>query len=512
VGHSGNILVSDQKSCLVQELVQSTGLVDFFAGEGICGYGGDGEKATRAKLRQTLGLAHDSSGNIYISDEGNCIVRQVNSSGIISTFAGTPKKCGNAGDGGTASAAELSAPAGLFVDSQDSLYIADQGDNVVRKVAGGIITTFAGTGVAGSSGDGGPATAAELNAPSGVAGDGAGNIYIADTSNCRIREVSGLGGVINTVAGVGLCGFSGDGPATMERLHYPQGVLVDASGNLFIADTYNNRLRWVDTVGAMHTFAGTGYGGYSGDGGAATNADLNRPTGIAQDSTGNFLVSDSYNFRVRSISSFARLNVSARALAFGLVTIGSSSQPQTVTLTAVGEVSVGAISTSGDFTEFDDCGSSLSDGQTCTIYVYFAPTASGARTGTLTIGDSGYFNVVTTIGLSGTGSAVSIQGSPVAFGNQLVQTTSAPKEVTVTNVGATAITMYAITLDETTDFAISSNTCPASGQTLAAKAVCVIGLTFTPQTTGAKKGTLTIGGSDASSPQIVGLSGTGTSR
>ncbi len=166
----------------------------------------------------------------------------------------------------------------------------------------------------------------------------------------------------------------------------------------------------------------------------------------------------------------------------------------------------------GPFQESDNCGASLPNGTACTVYVYFKPTASGTATGTLTIENNGYFSGATTISLTGTGSALSVTGAPVAFGNQLEKTTSAIQTVTVTNKGTASITMGAITPNETTDFAIASNTCPASGSPLAASAACSIGLTFTPTTTGAKKGVLSIADSDPTSPQLAGLSGTGTSK
>jgi hypothetical protein len=510
---SGNIFVSDQYNFMVRELVQSSGLVDFFAGNGTQGYGGDGGPATSAELNQPTGLARDSFGNVYIADDYNCDVREVSPSGIISTFAGMPTVgCGYSGDGGPAASALLYYPQGLFVDSQNNVYIADTENCVVRKVTGGIITTFAGDGACGFLGDGGPATAAELYLPLGMAEDGAGNLYIADYYNHRIREVSAATGVINTVAGDGTAGFSGDGAATDNSLYYPTDVKADVNGNLFIADTNNNRLRWVSPTGMMTTFAGTGTLGYSGDGGPATSADLAYPSGIFEDASGNFLVSDDYNWRVRSVTAFAGLGTSASSLTFGLTAVGSTSPPLALTLSGVGPLTIGAILVSGPFIESDNCGSSLPNGQTCTVYAYFKPTGSGTQTGSLTVESNGYFSNATAVTLQGTGTSVSITGAPVSFGNELVKSTSATKTVTVTNKGKTSITMGAIVLSETTDFAIASNTCPASGSPLAAKAKCTIGLTFKPQSTGPKKGVLQINDSDPTSPQLGGVTGTGTSN
>lgn len=512
---SGNIFVADDYNQMIREL--SAGVVNTYAGTGTPGFTGDGGAATSAELNYPSGVARDSSGNIYIADYYNCVIRKV-SGGTISTFAGIDTNapsasCGYSGDGGPATSAELFYPTSVYVDSKNNVYIADYYNHVIREVTAGTITTIAGIpGQAGYSGDGGPATGARLYYPEGVAVDGAGNVYIADSTNHRIREVNAATGTISTVAGNGACTFSGDGIAIENSLCYPSAVWADVNGNLFIADTSNQRLRWVSAAGIMTTFAGSGTAGYNGDGGQATNADLYQPGGIWEDSLGNFLVADQYNFRIRGVTAFAALNTSAGSLNFPLENVGATSPAQQLILSALGPVTIANISISGDYTESDDCPSSLPNTTTCTVYVYFAPKAGGTRTGTLTISNNGFFNSVTTVALSGTGTAISLTGAPVNFGNQLKNTTSATKNVTVKNNGSTAILMGTITLNETTDFAIASNTCPASGQNLAAKASCVIGLTFTPTTTGPKKGAVIINDNDPTSPQIIGLSGTGTSN
>lgn len=510
---SGNIFVNDTDDYLVRKFVKSSDLVNFFAGTGTAGYTGNGGLATAAELNENDGVARDSAGNIYIADTNNHVIREVAAAtGDISTFAGT-ERCAFSGDGGPATSAELCYPSGVFVDSKNNVYIADTYNHVIRKVTAGTITTIAGIGSRnGYSGDGGPATSAQLYYPYGVTVDGSQNVYIADTDNCRIREVSAATAVINTVAGSGNCTFSGDGPATEEALYYPYGIRVDANGNMFIADTYNHRLRWVSTSGLMTTFAGTGTAGYNGDGEVATSAEFYYPTGISVDASGNFLVADQYNFRVRGITAFAALNTSTGSANFGLTSVGSTSAPQTITLSAVGPLTISSISVSGTFSETDDCPASLPNGTTCTMYVYFAPTASGSATGTVTINTNGFFHTISTISLAGSASAITVAGAPVSFANQLVKTTSAVKAVTVTNAGTTAITMGAITLTETTDFAIKTNTCPASGAKLNGGASCTISLTFTPTSTGAKKGTVVINDSDPSSPQLAGVTGTGISN
>jgi hypothetical protein len=518
---SQNVFVADVQNNMVRELVHSTDLVDFFAGNGQYGYSGDGGPATQAELRYPSSSAKDSSGNVYIADQNNCLVREVSAkTGDISTFAGlvvsgNAGQCGYDGDGGPATNARLNGPISVFVDTKNNLYIADRSNCVIREVSGGIINTIAGVaGKCAYGGDGGLAIDAFLNSPSGVATDPAGNVFIADESNCRVREVNAATGIISTVAGNGGCGYSGDGPATEESLNSPTGVAVDANDNLFIGDTNNCIVRWVSAGGQMTTVAGTpgNCSSFPGDGIAATSSTLNYPAGVFEDSSGNLLIADQYNFRIRGVSAFAALSVAPASLSFPLTSVGSTSNPQELTLSALGPLTINSIQTSGPFSEADDCPSSLPNGQTCTVYVYFSPTGAGTSLGTVTINDNGFFSGASTANLTGIGTAITLSGVPVNFGAQLVKTTSATKTVTVTNTGSSAITMGTITLNETTDFAIKSNNCPASGKTLAGGASCQIGLTFTPSSTGAKKGAVIIKDSDPTSPQIAGVSGTGTSN
>ncbi len=513
---SGNIYIADSHNSMVREDVKSTGLVNFFAGDGTYGYLGDGGPATSAELTYDYGVAKDSLGNVYIADTNNCLVRKVNTAGTISTFAGlvvsNSPRCGYTGDGGSATSAELYYPYGVAVDSKNSVYIADYQEAVIRRVTSGTITTIAGIGgIGGYSGDGGPATNALLYQPQALAVDPAGNVFIADTGNCRVREINATTGIINTVAGTGNCSFTGDGLAIANGIGYPQGIAVDANDNLFISD-YNERVRWVSPNGIITTIAGTGVNGYSGDGGLGTLATLYEPTGVALDSSGNVLVSDYYNSRVRSISAFAALGTSTGNLAFGLTAVGSTSSPETLILSAHGPVTISNISTSANFSEADDCPSSMANGTTCVMYVYFVPTASGNLAGNVTVNSNGYFSQVNTVNLTGLGSSMSLTGAPLSFGNQLVKTTSAAKSVTVKNTGTAAITMGAITLTDTTDYTLSTNTCPASGKTLAGGASCTISVTFGPKSTGSKRGSVVINDSDPSTPQLIGLSGTGTSN
>src|SRR5208283_2491511 len=209
-----------------------------------------------------------------------------------------------AGDGGAATSAELYYPYGVALDSSGNVYIPDYAEHVVRKVSSGTITTIAGIGgIGGYSGDGGPATNALLYQPTAVAVDKSGNVFIADTGNNRIREINASTGIVTTVAGDGATSFTGDGLATSNSIYAPEGIAVDANDNLFVSDQ-TDRVRWISPSGYMTTIAGDGTGGYNGDGGLATSAELYGPTGIALDSAGDVLVSDYYNGRVRSISVF----------------------------------------------------------------------------------------------------------------------------------------------------------------------------------------------------------------
>jgi len=506
---AGNTFVADSNNNMVRELMQSTGNINIFAGITTAGYTGDGGLATNAQMSAPSQLARDSVGNIYIADTYNCAIRKVDTAGNISTFAGDPGgtvSCAYSGDGGPATSAQLYYPFGVFVDSHDNLFIADTYNHVIREVQSGTISTVAGSNVLGYSGDGGPATSAKLYYPYGVAADSAGNIIIADTYNQRVRVVNAQTKIINTLAGNGTATFSGDGPATQNSIYYPQTVAVDANDNVFIADTSNQRIRWVDAGGTMTTIAGNGTAGFSGDGASALSAMLYQPTGIFEDASGNLLVSDSYNFRIRKINAAASIGRSTGSLMFSTTAVGVTVGPSVVTLSGIGPASISNITTSGDFSEVDDCGGALPNGTTCAVDVYFTPTGSGTRTGTLTITSNGLFSPTQTVALQGSGAAISISPSPLAFGNQISHT-SVTKPVTVKNNGATAIAFGAVTLTNTTDYAIASNTCTGS---LAGHATCTIGITFTPQSIGAKKGVLIVNDSDPTTPQLVGLTGTGT--
>ena len=298
---AGNLFIVDQVSHRIRK-VSPDGIITTVAGNGQRGFSGDGGPATSASLNGPRRLAVDAVGNLYISDRNNHRIRKVSPGGIISTVAGDGQRAFS-GDGGPATSASLNGPRGLAVDAAGNLYIADGNNHRIRKVSpGGIITTVAGDGQPIFSGDGGPATSASLNSPVGIAFDAADNLYIADRDNLRIRKVAS-GGIITTVAGNGESGFSGDGgQATLARLLDPRDVALDAAGNLFIADATNRRLRKVAPNGIISTAAGTGSFRALGDGGPAAIAELNFPTRMALDASGNLYVTEVDSHRIRKIS------------------------------------------------------------------------------------------------------------------------------------------------------------------------------------------------------------------
>ncbi|MFF1481357.1 RICIN domain-containing protein [Streptomyces sp. NPDC058301] len=275
------------------------------AGTGDAGAAGDDGPAVAARLDRPYGLALDSTGTLYFSDHNNHQVRKVTTDGRIRTVAGTGTP-GSRGEQGPAVSAQLDSPREVAVDRAGNLYIADSENHRIRKVtADGQIGTVAGTGTAGFSGDDGLAAAAELNCPYGVAVDSTGNLYIADTDNHRVRQVT-PDGQIRTIAGTGTPGFSGDGEsAATAQLNSPYGVAVDGAGDLYITDAENHRVRRVAGDGTISTVAGTGTDGFSGDDGPATSAQLNYPFGLAVDCVGALYIADYVNNRVRKVAAAA---------------------------------------------------------------------------------------------------------------------------------------------------------------------------------------------------------------
>ncbi len=297
----GNLFIAGNLDNRIRK-VDTNGIITTVAGSGNCGFSGDNGPATNASLENPQGVAVDASGNVFIGDYLNNRVREVGTNGIITTFAGDGAS-DYSGDGGPATNASLYDPEGVLLDASGNLYIADSANMRIRKVdTNGIITTMAGDGDNDYSGDGGPATNASLSYPQNLAFDRSGAMFIADYGNNAIRKVD-TNGIITTVAGDGMYGYAGDGgAATNAWLANPSGVAVDSLSNLYIADLYNHRVREVGTNGIITTVAGDGTAGYSGDDGAATNAGLNKPSEVVLDGSGNLFIVDFNNNRIRKVN------------------------------------------------------------------------------------------------------------------------------------------------------------------------------------------------------------------
>ena len=379
---AGDLYISDSNNQRVRLVNGATGVISTIAGNGIAGYGGDGGPATSALLNSPADVKLDGAGNFYIVDGGNHAIRMVNAvTGLIWTIAGIGGKSGYSGDGGLATQALLAYPSAVAFDGDHSLYISDTGNNVVRKVnlSTGIITTVAGTGATGFSGDGGQATSAQLNYPWGIALGGDGSLYIADLSNNRIRKVNPAG-VISTVVGTGTRGYGGDaGLATQAQLNVPASVLVDVAGNLYVADSGNQLVRKVGAAsGIIQTIAGTYAGGMGGDGIAATTTTLDGPYALFLDGPGNLYIADMFHQLIRMVAS------NAAALSYLPIRVDRVSLPQPQTIENDGNATL-------NFSGFNLVSNSALDpasttcaisqavpvNQTCVLGVEFAPTVTG---------------------------------------------------------------------------------------------------------------------------------------
>jgi sugar lactone lactonase YvrE len=304
---AGDLYISDAGNDRIQR-VDTNGIITNFAGNGTATYSGDGGAATNAGLDVPYDVALDALGNLYFADMHNLRIRKVGTNGIISTVAGNGSTLFSGVSGAATNTGLPPCPISVALDASGNLYFTVEGlmlppDNLVCEVGtNGILTIMAGNGSMGYSGDGGAATDATLSQPIGLASDGAGNLYVADNQNQRIRKV-GINGIITTVAGKGTEGYSGDGgAATNATLNSPSGIALDAMGNLYIADSGNSAIRKLNPNGIITTVAGNGSAGYSGDGGAATNASLKHPEFVAVDSAGNLYIADTMNDRVRKVN------------------------------------------------------------------------------------------------------------------------------------------------------------------------------------------------------------------
>jgi trimeric autotransporter adhesin len=517
----GDIFIADGANEVVREVIAATGLISTIAGRGPNNSTLSGTPATNALLSDPAGVFVDGSGNLFIADRGNNVVRKVTvATGAIQTIAGNGS-AGYAGDAGPATSAALSAPASVSEDRFGNLFIVDSGNNVIRRVdaATGIISTVAGNGSAGYSGDGAAATSAELRTPQRVAVDVFGNIYIADSANHVIREVSATNGDISTVAGNGTAGSTGDGgPAQSAELNGPAGVAVDSSGNIFISDTNNHRIRKVSiTNGNISTIAGNGTAGFGGDNGAAANSTLNLPKGLGLSATGDLNFADTGNNRVRAITGVAQVpaaTLSTAALTFNNQVNGTTSASQSVTVTNSGAATliVASATTTGpnatDFTATNTCAAPLAPNASCSIAVAFTAGATGTRTASLSIADNAPGSPQQ-ISLSGMGEApVTLAPGGISFPLQLEGKLSAPQTITVTNNQTVVLNISSISISGTNAGSFAqSNTC---GTSIAPGASCAVTVTFNPAAIGANNADLVIAHDAVGSPLVAGLSGTGT--
>jgi sugar lactone lactonase YvrE len=509
------------------------------------------------------GVFVDPSGNVFIADTGNCIIREF-SAGVMTTIAGiapTPSSdfpastpnCGFTSGGGTALTTTLGAVNSVALDAFGDIFFSDSTNNVIWEIpkntvgsltAGNayvVVGTQSTTGAFG--GEGGIATSAKLNKPTGIYFDVYGNLFIADTGNNLVREVpsdntgSMTAGNIYTVAGDlanQSAGYSGNnGVATSAQLNAPYTMVVDNAENIFIADTNNQVIRQVagtatgKTKGDIYTVVGTNVEGFAGDGGAATSAQLDTPQGLAIDGSGNLLISDGSNNRVRSVSAIANVSAvpvasfDATSLTFLPQPVNIPSTAQTVKLSNNGGATLTGIAVTitgtnaADFGQTNTCTATLAAGANCTISVTFTPAAVGAFTAKLSIADNAFGNPQT-IGLSGTGQVGTpvavVTPNPIAFTPQTVGVASTALPVIVSNAtgtGVLTISSIGFTGTNATDFS-QTNNCGTLPAAVAAGASCTINVVFNPTsvTPAARTANLVVTDTAANSPQTVPITGT----
>ncbi len=441
VDPAGNLILSDTGNNRVRRVDAQTGIITTIAGNGVQGYSGDGGPATQATLNSPGSLILDGAGNVYFTDTQNHIVRRLDAiTRVLTIIAGTPQSAGYRGDGGLATQAVLNLPQGLAFDGSANLLIADTGNHVVRRVDAttGIITTIAGTGVPSYNGDGRLAVTAELNAPSGLLVLPDGSILIGDTANDRVRRIDAAG-MISTIAGSGPAGYSGDGgPATAATLKSPVGLAVDPVGDLYIADSGNNRVRVVDALsGNITTLAGNGGEEFTGDAGPSTLAGLYDPFAVVFTQGGDLYLSDLFHMRIRRISG------STAKLSYATIRRGKVSPFQLQQLANKGnlplQLGTPALVNAALDSTVTTCSTTalLAPSATCALGVEFAPTTIGDDVmGSVTL-PSNATNVTPVIMLDG----------------QVLDVN--PTSVTVTSsanpsiVGATVVFTAAVTSDDT---------------------------------------------------------------
>ena len=463
----GNIYISDRNNNRIRKIDIATGNISTIAGTGTAAYSGDGGPATSAAISVPLGIAIDSSDNIYFVHKGNDVIRRIDaSSGIISTVAGNGTD-GYSGDGGPATSAQLSNPYDVAIDSFGNIYITGDSD-LIRKVdhTTGYISTIAGT-TSGYSGDGGLATSAQLYNPDGIALDSLGNIYIADSNGNRIRKIDASTGIITTIAGDGSAGYSGDGgPAASAVLNIPYDIELDTLDNIYFSDQNNHAIRRIDAqTGIITTFAGTGSSGFSGDGGSPELAQLYSPVGLAIDTYGNIYIADTNNHRIRKIEAVEIIisgtpqnsDVGNHVLTIE-VTDGSDSSVQSFTICVANVNDAPAISLISNQTTNED---------TATSAISFTVIDADGDSLTVSVSSSNLTLVpIENITLSGTGLSRSVTVTPATNENGIVNIT-----LSVTDGNLTSTTSFQLTV-------ISINDVPTvsaiSGQTISEDSTGII--------------------------------------
>jgi hypothetical protein len=447
------------------------GIISTIAGNGTAGSSGDGGQAASAQVNQPRDVALDGAGNLYIADTSNNCVRKINTLGIIATYAGTCGVSGYSGDGGAATSSSLFNPGGIALDGAGNLYIADLNNNVVRKVNAvtGFISTVAGNLTSSYNGDNIAATSAGLNSPQFVMTDSAGNFYISDVGNARVREVTIATGMITTIFGNGTSGYNGDGfAATSAETNSPGRLAFDSSGNLYIPEKANNRVRMISAAtGLISTVAGTGTQSFGGDGGAATSAKLNQPLSATVDAAGNLYIADYGNSRIREV-------------------IAATQFINTI---------------AGNYT----AGGYSGDGGSATNAKLYTPIGTAITPGAnIYIAD--YRNNRIRLVTQSTPAAMNLP--PTAYG-----ASSAASYQTVQNTGNGTLTIASIS-SSSANFSLggASSTCAASSQLLASAASCILGVKFTPTSVASLNGTITLTDNTlnvSSSTQTIAVSGTG---
>jgi trimeric autotransporter adhesin len=553
---AGNLYISDYDNERVRRVSAGPSpTISTYAGTGVgAGTIGNGVPAQSADLVGPAGLTFDPTGNLLFVNEGDGfytgIVQRVDTlSGTISIVAGDPTGVGGSspcglkvttdpcGDGGSATLALFYDPWSVAVDASGNIFISDIGLNRVRRVDAvtNIITTVAGTGTpcadgTTACGDGGLATNANLNSPYGIAFDPAGNLLIVDSGDNKIRRVNAIGGMITasstitTVAFNGAATFGGNGgPALNASLRFPLGVRADSAGNLFISGSVDNVVQRVDAIsGTIATVAGDVNnlaGGFSGDGGPATQASLGI-FGLTIDNAGGLYIADQANNRIRYVHLTPVASLSGSFSDFGIVSVGTASLPQTISITNTGSatLSITNITVTGNFGASLTCKpATVAPLQSCGVQAFFTPGLAGPQTGTLSFSTNDATHSSYSFNLSGTGFAgptLGVSPTTLAFGNQIVSTTSPAQTVTIANTGATNVTISSVAISgaNPTDFA-ESNNCPLSPAALTPGNSCDIFVTYAPIALGARTASLVITdtqGNAVNAQQSVSLTGTGT--